>query len=530
MIRAIKENRWRGFFMKYIKNWINQSILVLQYSKISIIRFLNSMELLSCYFQMVLVLCLELVNVLYSIRRLVFLSILLLISRPIFADVIVDTVIDNNTGKLTTLRNGLSIDKLRPGYSVSQWDIFKQYPVPSNATRIRSAASGATAVARVPAVVSRTVPAARVASGILGKARYLKAGGLPGLIITTVAPIAIEKLLEDNGYRYDYDQKDFVDIREYKIVIGFNDENSKWHTVAVGGLSKEAVGMGQDYYLPHYVDPLCRAAWNKAKNSPPFKEWGERGYEYSGIDRFSQSCSVLKGEDGRAVLSYEIEENKSHPITEQQFQEIIQPYLEKDPEAWVKAADLPESAWGAPKVLITQETVVNSEPYTDPRDGKAKQSLFRLWPCGNETCASETIKDRPDLKPNSPEAPVATPGGEAGDKTGDKDKTDNQQPPPFDLCKEHPDILACQGMGDVKGNEFDDIKIPRHVNQETWKPDSFLPDNGVCPAPKTFHVLGKEFSVSYEPLCVLMEKVRFIVLIAFILMSAYVAFGGLRKG
>jgi hypothetical protein len=46
----------------------------------------------------------------------------------------------------------------------------------------------------------------------LSKARYLKAGGLPGLVITTVAPIVIEKLLEDNGYRYDYDQKDFVDI------------------------------------------------------------------------------------------------------------------------------------------------------------------------------------------------------------------------------------------------------------------------------------------------------------------------------
>ena len=462
----------------------------------------------------------------YFIRRLVFLSILVLISSSVSAEL----VVDNATGKLIPLRENFNVHGIRPAYSYSAGKVVQQYDRARDLSNLRSVMTGARATARVPAVVSRSVPAARVASGILGKARYLKAGGLPGLVITTVAPIVIEKLLEDNGYRYDYDQKDFVDIREYKIVIGFNDENSKWHTVAVGGLSKEAVGMGPDYYLPHYVDPLCRAAWNKAKNSPPFKEWGERGYEYSGIDRLSQSCSVLKGEDGRGFLSYEIEENKSHPITEQQFQEIIQPYMEKDPEAWVKAADLPESAWGEPKVLITEETIVNSEPYTDSRDGKAKQSQFRLWPCSGETCASETIKDRPDLKPNSTEAPVATPGGEVGDKTGDKDKTDNQQPPPFDLCKEHPDILACQGMGDVKGNEFDDIKIPRHVNQETWKPDSFLPDNGVCPAPKTFHVLGKEFSVSYEPLCVLMGKVRFIVLIAFILMSAYVAFGGLRKG
>ena len=378
-------------------------------------------------------------------------------------------------------------------------------------SRIRSAASGATAFARVPAVVSRSVPAARVASGILGKARYLKAGGLPGLIITTVAPIVIEKLLEDNGYRYDYDQKDFVDIREYKIVIGFNDPDLKWHTVAVGGLSKEAVGMGPDYYLPHYVDPLCRAAWNKARNIPIFKEWGEKGYEYSGIDRGSQSCRILKGEDGRAFLSYEIKENKSHPITEQQFQEIIQPYMEKDPEAWVKAADLPESAWGGPKVLITEETVINSEPYTDSRDGKAKQSQFRLWPCGGETCASETIKERPDLKPNSPEAPVATPGGNTGtgDKNdnqsgnGDKDQTDQQKP--FDLCREHPEIMACDQQPEP---EDADLTIPKETVNLEFKPENVFSTDAACPKGEEFEAFGGRFSISLEPACAAARKIR----------------------
>lgn len=402
--------------------------------------------------------------------------------------------------------------------------------IAGTATRIRSATTGATAVARVPAVVSRTVPAARVAGGVLSKARYLKAGGLPGLVVTTFAPIVIEKLLADNGYFYDLDQKDFVDGNEYVIQLWHDGSDGKSHVIASRGLSKEAVVMGEERYAKLYIDELCRNTWNRVKSNREFEELTKEGYGYSHVDRYSRSCVISKNGDDRHIIGYKVVVNTNRPITEQQFQEIIQPYMEKDPEAWVKAAELPDSAWSEPNVLVTEEVVVNSEPFTDSRDGKAKQSLIRLWPCGNHTCASETFKDRPDLKPNSPEAPVATPGGEAGDKTGDKDKTDNQQPPPFDLCKEHPDILACQGMGDVKGNEFDDIKIPRHVNQETWKPDSFLPDNGVCPAPKTFHVLGKQFSVSYEPLCVLMEKVRFIVLIAFILMSAYVAFGGLRKG
>ncbi|MBH5330387.1 hypothetical protein H9Q10_12055, partial [Eikenella sp. S3360] len=156
-----------------------------------------------------------------------------------------------------------------------------------------------------------------------------------------------------------------------------------------------------------------------------------------------------------------------------------------------------------------------------------KQARWKFYNCPNGVCVQETIINRPDLKPNSPEAPA--PKNSPAGNTGSGDKPGTETPPPFDLCEEHPDILACQGMGDVTGNEFDKIEIPRHVNHETWKPDSFLPANGVCPAPKTFHVFGKQFSVSYEPLCVLMEKVRFIILIGFILMSAYVAFGGLRK-
>lgn len=463
------------------------------------------------------------------IRNCLLFSCLLL---PLCAFAGPEFIIDGKTGLPVRTRSGFNVNGLKPAYSAATKSFYYEHSAAHDLSTLRSAMTGARATARVPAVVRRSVPALRVAARLSSKLRYAKFTP-QSLIAGLILDAALQKLLADEGYVYDEQQQDFIDGNEYVIQLWDWDENNKMRIYAQRGLSKEAVAMGEERYARVYVEEMCRNTWNnKLPGTEKYEYWNSKGYKYSHVDIFSGSCVIVKDGDTRHVISYRVVPNTKRPITDSQLQEVLVKYIENhpNPEKILEAAEMPESAWGAPKVLITEETIINSEPYTDSRDGKAKQSQFRLWPCGGETCATETIKDRPDLKPNSPEAPAVTPGGEAGDKTGDKDKTDNQQPPPFDLCKEHPDILACQGMGDVKGNEFDDIKIPRHVNQETWKPDSFLPDNGVCPAPKTFHVLGKQFSVSYEPLCVLMEKVRFIVLIAFILMSAYVAFGGLRKG
>ena len=98
------------------------------------------------------------------------------------------------------------------------------------------------------------------------------------------------------------------------------------------------------------------------------------------------------------------------------------------------------------------------------------------------------------------------------------------------LCDFFPDILACDKMGKPEEGMFDDIKIPQVTDENTWNSDNFLPPNGVCPQPKSFNIWGRPVQISYEPLCVFMEKVRFAVLLGFIIMSAFIVFGSLRKG
>lgn len=249
--------------------------------------------------------------------------------------------------------------------------------------------------------------------------------------------------------------------------------------------------------------------------------------------------------------------------------------IEKNLKKWIDAGkdengDIPNLTTA---VVIDNGQVAQTPPYTD-ENGRAVQTRwdFETIPSDKngglgETSVKETTIPRPDLQPNSTEAPplpkptstvspVNPPknpdsSDSSGETPSDKEKdketdgsdeeadnnddedaenNDKKQQDVKGLCDEYPNILACEKMGNVEEGFFDDIKIPNITDDRTWQSDNFLPSDGVCPVPKVFHVLGKQFEVSYEPLCELMRKVRFVILIAFILMSAYLVFGSLRKG
>lgn len=124
--------------------------------------------------------------------------------------------------------------------------------------------------------------------------------------------------------------------------------------------------------------------------------------------------------------------------------------------------------------------------------------------------------------------------GSGSQNTGSQSGTPNgeekgEEKGGLDCSGKHKNTLACSGLGSASEGDFDGIKIPTTTDNTTYEPDMFLPSTGTCPAPKVFHVWGKPFEISYEPLCRFMEMVRFIILTAFILMSAYLTFGSLRR-
>ncbi|SUA19926.1 TspB-like protein [Neisseria gonorrhoeae] len=81
-------------------------------------------------------------------------------------------------------------------------------------------------------------------------------------------------------------------------------------------------------------------------------------------------------------------------------------------------------------------------------------------------------------------------------------------------------------MGKPSDRMFHDISIPQVTDDKTWSSHNFLPSNGVCPQPKPFMFSAGNIGQAMNR-CACCRKIRFAVLLAFIIMSAFVVFGSL---
>lgn len=408
--------------------------------------------------------------------------------------------------------------------------------------------TGAVSNTVVRGTVTQTVAKRTVMQNLLANARrggrFLGRGGLGGIAAGFVLEAAydlVKEKLAEKGYKWDDKEGDFVNPQEYTVECRsifdgqkYGGDPEKNHGYKpCGGIS--SYGRNMPDVAKSVYTSICQT--QEVENHTFVKAEGDGSSGFClGTRNNMTDGGLFWYVQLRTVL------NKNRAITQAEFDDIILPIADKNPTPYVNASgDGEGNIPGAskPEVYLLPGQIVQSDPYTNPQTGLPEQAR---WETSDDPSApgvkskvKETITPRPDLKPDSPEAPRAKlpekekdGTGKDKDGKGDADK-DKKQGDTSGLCEKHPEILACQKMGEVKGKEFDDIKIPHVTDERTWQPDDFLPSDGVCPQPKTFHVMGKAFSVSYEPLCEIMRQARFIILIAFILMSAYVTFGGLRK-
>lgn len=221
-------------------------------------------------------------------------------------------------------------------------------------------------------------------------------------------------------------------------------------------------------------------------------------------------------------------------MTQEDFDKLIEPVADYDPYEFVDKSrpspDVEVPGIKNEEVKIPRGTVAQTSPYTNEQ-GDAEQTR---WDFGEDSQGQTTVKEsripRPDIQPDSPGAPRPNPNPKPdGNPNPNQNDKPEEKPQEGFLCSLFPDILACQKMGEPDESIFDDIQIPQAVNDTTFQPDNFLPLNGVCPQPKSFHVVGREYSIDYSPLCSFMENVRFMILLAFSVAAAYISFSGLRS-
>lgn len=125
-------------------------------------------------------------------------------------------------------------------------------------------------------------------------------------------------------------------------------------------------------------------------------------------------------------------------------------------------------------------------PDDSPNEGPWAQDRVRASPNPNtpdDTDLTTTTETVPVDNPNTPdqEGPID------GNDPDPDPPTDpgTEEPPPFDLCKEHPNIVACQDFGEVPNDE-----VPTSTYDMAWNAEPLgLP--ATCPAPISMGAHGQ---------------------------------------
>lgn len=459
---------------------------------------------------------------------------------------------------------------------------YRKFQTEAMKARYEGYLSKQTVNATIEAQVSRKT----VLSGAFG---LVKRGAALGTRVSgwgTAAYLAYEAYeavkgdLEKEGFKWNEVNEEFLKewparnciINDGQKVACYGIDSSVLSAYRKGGQSR----IDAEQLMKSKMEKLAGSFWDQEKIALD-KYNGSKFWEFYSLDAcyFNMNggyCSVTYGGDGRSVIHFTLFTRDTEVLDQEKFLQLATQSIDANPTPFVKGTGYPEYK---ENIKVPAGTVVNIGPIT-PENGKPVQVTITFGQDSNgNTTAEVSTTQRPDLTPGGSEAPNTKPDPDPnpnpdakpdkkpdGNPDGKPDKKPDDNPdgnpdkkpdPDEDpsnkdkdqrkedkkndkkeeskglLCDFFPNILACDKMGKPQEGMFDDIKIPQVTDEKTWDSDNFLPPNGVCPQPKSFNIWGKPVQISYEPLCVFMEKVRFAVLLGFIIMSAFIVFGSLRK-
>ena len=424
----------------------------------------------------------------------------------------------------------------------------------SVSAEIFHSSTGASSSARIGATVEATVSRKAVLSGAFG---LVKAGAKLGLKAVPYVGAAsyaydayqvVKSSLESAGYEYSQEQGEF--IKGYPDALCLKDRavNS---CVGIDSSIIKAKNKGGQSAKDAEELMIILVEKDFQKTSKIIIEDRYKGayFQFCFFIGSGVSCQISTG----TRFWYGAKNGlHSETLTEEKFLEIATPSIDGNPTPFVEGTGKPEYK---ENIKVPSGTVVTIGPVT-PENGKPVQITitFGQDSKGNTT-ANVATTQRPDLTPGGSEAPntkpdsdpAPNPDGKPDKKPDDKpDKRPDDKPDPDDdpsdkdkrkedkkddkkeeskglLCNIFPDILACSEKGDVEEQE-EPFKIPHTNNDTTVSPDFFLPDNGVCPAPRTATYLGITMEFKYDMICNFAEMIRFLVIGIAAVAAAYIMF------
>ena len=442
---------------------------------------------------------------------------------------------------------------------------------------VRDVSTGFRSASTVPVTLEARVSRKAVLSGAFG---LVKAGAKLGIKAVPYVGAAsyaydayqvVKSELEFEGYKWNEASEEFLKewpARNCIWVRGKYDEVQKVSCYGVDSSVLSAYRKGgksqreAEELMKGQMEKLAGPFWEKRKKELD-KDSGSKFWEYFHLDecRFDLNggnCSVKRGSDGRSPISFTLSMRDTEILDNEKFLQLFTSFIDANPRPFVEGTGKPEYQ---ENIKVPAGTVVTIGPVT-PENGKPVQITITFGQDSNgNTTAEVATTQRPDLTPGGSEAPNTKPDPDPSpnpdgkpdkkpddkpDPDGNPDKRPDDKPDSDDdpsdkdkrkedkkddkkeeskglLCNVFPDILACSEKGDVEEQE-EPFKIPHTNNDTTFSPDFFLPDNGVCPAPRTATYLGITMEFKYDMICNFAEMIRFLVIGIAAVVAAYIMF------
>ena len=246
---------------------------------------------------------------------------------------------------------------------------------------------------------------------------------------------------------------------------------------------------------------------------------------------------VISGKEAAAIQS-KINIDLERYIPDQAaWEKAMEQFLNQSNANNAAITDLINALWqtGAINPQNTQTTVAGSagdntfvtNPYTPAGSNQAQQTQFRVNPDGSVTVS--TIP-RPDLPANSSAAPKRA---ETGKPAGNNEKAQQNEQQgqsgkdkDSNICKANPKSIACAEMGSA---DYEDLSLPERKINLNFNPANVFNTDGACPPPKVLSVAGRNFTVSYEPICDFARGARPMMILLGIVLAMAMAYAAVKE-
>ena len=395
--------------------------------------------------------------------------------------------------------------------------------------------TGAASRSTVPTVLEHEVSKKAVMRNLFGKvSKFAKTPfvgrlGWWGLAASFVIPYLIDE------FYLDEDLAAFVSIEKYYFVVVTSDYNTA-NLGTFNSLAKMHENCN-NRRLPCAVVKQIPSTYTGDGRVDFCKTYGENRPDgsYLTFDSINGNRCYNKGKNtvsSTFVSTARI--NEPREMTYDDFERLVLPAAEADPSPFVNysrdSQDSPPASFAYVGVTATAGSSVDTDTYTDPIDGKAKQTKITINPDGKTATLQDTL--RPDLQGDTEVAPTPKPlpdnDSDTGTETKPDTKPDSEASAPLQCDSDkYPNSLGCVDTSE----EIKDASmvIPQETVPLDFQVKNYITSStGTCPQGSQFTLNffgSNSYEFSFEPVCKFAEMIKYALWVCSWLLAYFIIIG-----